>query len=202
MNIIILGPPGAGKGTQSKRLARMLKIPHLSTGDILREAIRGETRVGLQAKAVVEKGNLVSDDIVNECVAERIGQSDCSRGFILDGYPRNVEQAYYLQRILTASGNAIDIALELAVEIEMLERRIQTRATQAAADGGEVREDDNSETLSRRIATYLEYTASVSAFYRDSGALRVVDGMTAVDTVTSNLVMAIEEATFQGLPQS
>lgn len=202
MRIILLGPPGAGKGTQSKLLCRQFGIPPLSTGDILRSAISQQTALGLQAKETVDAGGLVGDDIVNGCVIERISEQDSQNGFILDGYPRTLEQAAYLERELNARGLSIDIALELVVDADQLSKRIARRASEAASEGREQRADDTEETLRARLENYREKTAPLTEFYRERGILKQVDGLADVDTVTSHLLLAIESATSRGFPSA
>lgn len=195
MRLIFLGPPGAGKGTQAKRLTDKYGIPQLSTGDMLRAAVKAETDVGLRAKAVMDAGGLVSDDIVNQIVSDRIQEADCARGFILDGYPRTVPQAKALAANLTTLGLQLDAVVELKVDEEALVRRIESRVADTIAAGGVVRSDDNPESFRKRLAEYREKTAPLSEYYRQEGQLSVVDGMADVDAVTASIEDVLEKAT-------
>lgn len=192
MRLIFLGPPGAGKGTQAKLLTEKYGIPQLSTGDMLRAAVAAGTEVGRRAKQVMDAGQLVSDDIVNEIVSERIGESDCARGFILDGYPRTVPQAEALDRILAGKGIALAAVIELKVDEDALVERMETRVAETVAAGGSVRSDDNPEAFKRRLAEYREKTAPLSAYYASTGMLRTVDGMAGVDAVTAAIAGILE----------
>jgi len=155
MKLILLGPPGAGKGTQAKILVERYGIVQLSTGDMLREAVSKGTAVGKKAKAVMESGQYVCDDIVNQIVAERIEQADCQRGFILDGYPRTIAQAQALQAILAAKNSRLDGVIELRVDEELLLARIEKRVQESIAAGQVVRLDDNAETFRQRLVEYV-----------------------------------------------
>ncbi len=183
MKLILLGPPGAGKGTQATRLVEKLKIPQLSTGDMLRAAVRAGTPIGLKAKAVMEAGGLVSDDIVIGIIAQRIEQPDAQNGFILDGFPRTVAQADALDAMLTERGKKLDAIVELKVDEKALLARIENRVREALARGETVRADDNAESLKKRLDAYFEMTAPVSAYYRKKGELREVDGMAPIEQV-------------------
>jgi adenylate kinase len=183
MNLILLGPPGAGKGTQAQRLAKSLNIPQLSTGDMLRAAVAAETPIGLKAKAVMESGALVSDDIVVGIINDRIEEPDASRGFILDGFPRTVAQARALETMLTAKGVRLDAAIELTVDAHKLVERIVRRAKEAAAAGQPVRKDDDPEVFKSRLAAFERDTAAVTPFYRERGILHEVDGMAPIQDV-------------------
>lgn len=194
MRLIFLGPPGAGKGTQAKRLTEKYSIPQLSTGDMLRAAVKAETDVGLKAKAVMDAGGLVSDDIVNQIVSDRIQEADCARGFILDGYPRTVPQAKALAANLVTLGLRLDAVVELKVDEEALIRRIESRVAETVAAGGVVRSDDNPESFRKRLAEYREKTAPLSEYYRQEGQLVVVDGMADVDAVTASIEGLLEKA--------
>ncbi|GGA80846.1 adenylate kinase [Brucella endophytica] len=187
MRLIFLGPPGAGKGTQAKYLSEKHGIPQLSTGDMLRAAVAAETEVGKRAKAVMDAGQLVSDDIVNQIVSERIDQPDCAKGFILDGYPRTVPQAKALARMLEEKGLALDAVIELKVDEAALVRRMENRVAETTAAGGNVRSDDNPEAFRKRLVEYREKTAPLSAYYAETGELKVVNGMADVDTVTAEI---------------
>jgi adenylate kinase len=183
MNLILLGPPGAGKGTQAQRLAKSLNIPQLSTGDMLRAAVAAETPIGLKAKAVMESGALVSDDIVVGIINDRIEQPDAKRGFILDGFPRTLAQASALETMLDAKGLRLDAAIELTVEAPKLVARIVRRAQEAAAAGQPVRKDDDPEVFKSRLAAFERDTAAVTPFYRERGLLHEVDGMAPIQDV-------------------
>jgi adenylate kinase len=174
MRLILLGPPGAGKGTQSARLEQKYAIPQLSTGDMLRAAVKAGTPIGLQAKAVMESGGLVSDEIVIGIIADRIDQADCAKGFILDGFPRTVAQAEALTALLKKKGKDLDAVVELLVDDGILLSRIENRARETVAAGGTVRADDNPEAFKKRLAQYHEQTAPVSGYYKSIGELRTV----------------------------
>jgi adenylate kinase len=183
MNLILLGPPGAGKGTQAQRLAKSLNIPQLSTGDMLRAAVAAGTPIGLKAKAVMESGALVSDEIVVGIINDRIEEPDASRGFILDGFPRTVAQARALETMLAAKGVRLDAAIELTVDAPKLVARIIRRAQEAAASGQPVRKDDDPEVFKSRLAAFERDTAAVTPFYRERGLLHEVDGMAPIQDV-------------------
>ncbi len=183
MKLILLGPPGAGKGTQAQRLARILNVPQLSTGDMLRAAVAAGTPIGLKAKAVMESGALVSDEIVIGIINDRIEQSDAKGGFILDGFPRTLAQARALEAMLAAKGLRLDAAIELTVEAPKLVERIVRRAQEASAAGQPVRKDDDPEVFKSRLAAFERDTAAVTPFYRERGLLHEVDGMAPVQDV-------------------
>jgi adenylate kinase len=187
MRLIFLGPPGAGKGTQAKLLTEKHGIPQLSTGDMLRAAVAAQTEVGKRAKAVMDAGQLVSDAIVNEIVSDRIDSADCSKGFILDGYPRTVPQAEALDRILAGKGLSLDAVIELKVDEKALLKRMESRVAETIAAGGTVRPDDKPEVLERRLAEYREKTAPLSEYYASTGKLKTVDGMADVKAVTAEI---------------
>ncbi len=184
MRLILLGPPGAGKGTQSARLEQKYGIPQLSTGDMLRAAVKAGTPVGLQAKAVMDAGGLVSDEIVVGIIEARIDEADCAKGFILDGFPRTVAQAKALDDMLGRHHKELDAVIELVVDETALLARIENRACETIAAGGAVRADDNPAAFHKRLIAYRELTAPVSDYYREVGELRTVDGMLPVDEVT------------------
>lgn len=187
MRLIFLGPPGAGKGTQAKLLTEKYGIPQLSTGDMLRAAVANQTDVGKRAKAVMDAGQLVSDDIVNEIVSDRIDDADCARGFILDGYPRTVPQAVALGKMLEGKGLKLDAVIELKVDEAALVKRIENRVAETVAAGGKVRSDDNPEAFKKRLVEYREKTAPLSEHYASTGQLKTVDGMADVDAVTAEI---------------
>lgn len=187
MRLILLGPPGAGKGTQAQRLVETHSIPQLSTGDMLRAAVAAGTDVGKRAKAVMDAGELVSDDIVNAIVSERIDAPDCARGFILDGYPRTLVQADAVEAMLAAKGLKLDSVIELVVDDRALVGRVIKRAEEAAAAGQPVRKDDNAEVFDERLREYYKKTSPLTGYYYAKGALRTVDGMGSIDAVTEEI---------------
>ena len=187
MRLILLGPPGAGKGTQAARLTEKFKIPQLSTGDMLRAAVKAGTPVGLQAKAVMDAGGLVSDEIVCGIISDRIEEADAANGFILDGFPRTVAQARALDELLAKKSMDLDAIVELKVDENALLARIEKRAAETLAAGGAVRADDNPEAFKVRLVSYREQTAPVSAYYASKGVLKTVDGMAPIDEVTKAL---------------
>ena len=191
MRLILLGPPGAGKGTQAQRLVERHGIPQLSTGDMLRKAVADGTEVGLRAKAVMDAGELVSDAIVNQIVSERIDAKDCARGFILDGFPRTVPQAEALTRMLNEKNMNLDAVIELKVDEAALLDRIGKRAAETIAAGGQVRADDNAESFKKRLDEYRKKTAPLSAYYSGTGELMTVDGMADIDAVTGEIESAV-----------
>ncbi|HRP79754.1 MAG TPA: adenylate kinase [Aquamicrobium sp.] len=187
MRLILLGPPGAGKGTQAQRLVEKHGIVQLSTGDMLRAAVQAQTEVGKRAKAVMDAGELVSDEIVNAIVAERIDQPDCARGFILDGYPRTLAQADAVEAMLAQRGITLDAVIELVVDDRALVGRIVRRAEEAKAAGQPVRKDDNPEVFEERLREYYKKTAPLTGYYHAKGMLKGVDGMAPVDEVTRQI---------------
>jgi adenylate kinase len=184
MRIILLGPPGAGKGTQAVRLVERLGIPQLSTGDMLRAAVAAGTPVGLKAKAVMDRGDLVSDDIVVGIIADRIEEQDAKGGFILDGFPRTVAQAEAFDQMLMDKGLKLDAVIEFKVNEAELVERIVKRAKETEARGEPVRKDDNPEVFKTRLDAYKNQTAPLSAYYERTGMLKTVDGMKPIDDVT------------------
>lgn len=194
MRLILLGPPGAGKGTQAQRLVEKHGIPQLSTGDMLRAAVKAETPVGLKAKAVMDAGELVSDAIVNAIVAERIDQADCASGFILDGYPRTLAQADAVEAMLAERKLKLDAVVELVVDDKILVGRIVKRAQEAAAAGQPVRKDDNAEVFEERLREYYKKTAPLIGYYHAKGLLKGVDGMAEIDAVTKQIETVLAAA--------
>ena len=187
MRLILLGPPGAGKGTQAQRLVEKHGIPQLSTGDMLRAAVQAGTDIGKRAKAVMDAGELVSDEIVNAIVAERIDQPDCAKGFILDGYPRTLVQADAVQAMLDIRGLALDAVIELVVDDKALVGRIAKRAEETKAAGKPVRKDDDPDVFPERLREYYKKTAPLIGYYYAKGLLEQVDGMADIDSVTKEI---------------
>jgi adenylate kinase len=187
MRLILLGPPGAGKGTQAQRLVEAHGIVQLSTGDMLRAAVKAGTDVGLKAKAVMDAGGLVSDEIVIGVVSDRIDQPDCAKGFILDGFPRTVPQAEALTGMLASKGLKLDAVIELVVDSEALVARMENRVRETIAAGGTPRADDNPESFRKRLTEYQEKTAPLSQYYASTGELQTVDGMKSIDAVTADI---------------
>jgi adenylate kinase len=187
MRLILLGPPGAGKGTQATRLVEKFGIPQLSTGDMLRAAVKAGTPIGKRAQAVMESGSLVSDDIVVGIVADRIEEPDAKNGFILDGFPRTIAQAEALDAMLEQKGMKLDAVIELVVDPPKLVDRIMRRAEEARAAGQPVRKDDDPGVFKTRLAAYEKDTAAVTPHYRDSGMLHTVDGMAPIGEVSASI---------------
>ena len=185
MRLILLGPPGAGKGTQAQRLIAKYGVVQLSTGDILRAAIAAGTPVGLRAKSFMDRGELVPDEVVVAIVADRIGQPDAARGFVLDGFPRTVPQAHALDRLLAERGLKLDAVLALEVDESILLQRIEKRVAEMTARGEKVRADDNREVLKGRLAAYRAQTAPLAGYYAERDMLKSLDGMAAIDEVTA-----------------
>ena len=193
MRLILLGPPGAGKGTQAQRLVEKHGIPQLSTGDMLRAAVAAQTEVGKRAKAVMDAGELVSDEIVNAIVAERIDQPDAANGFILDGYPRTLAQADAVEAMLNERGTELDAVIELVVDDKALVGRILKRAEDAKAAGQPVRKDDNAQVFDERLREYYKKTAPLIGYYHAKGKLVGVNGMADIDAVTKLIDAVLAE---------
>jgi adenylate kinase len=191
MKLILLGPPGAGKGTQAVRISERYDIPQLSTGDMLRAAVAAETPVGLAAKDIMARGELVPDDVVVQIISDRIDQPDCKNGFILDGFPRTVTQAEALEALLKSKNMQLDSVVELAVDDAILIERIEKRAKETV---GGPRADDNAEALKKRLDVYHAQTAPLISHYSGKEILRSVDGMSEIDRVTSDIISVLESA--------
>jgi len=192
MRLILLGPPGAGKGTQAKRLVEQFGIVQLSTGDMLRAAVKAGTPVGLKAGDIMARGELVSDDIVVAIVAERIDAPDARGGFILDGFPRTLGQAEALDRMLAHKGLALDAVIELKVDESALIKRIETRVAEMTARGEPLRPDDNADALKRRLEAHRVQTAPLIGYYAATGLLKTVDGMAPIEKVSAAIAAVLD----------
>ena len=217
MRLVLLGPPGAGKGTQAERIAAKYDIPHLSTGEMLREAVAADTQLGRRAKAIMDAGQLVPDDVMNRLVAERIAQPDAARGFVLDGFPRTLAQARALDDLLEQRGQRLNAVLEFAVDDDALVDRISGRFACARCGAGyhdrfkrpkregvcDVcgsrefvrRDDDKAKTVRARLKAYHAQTAPLLPYYRENGTLAAVDGMAEIDDVSSAVFKTIDALT-------
>jgi adenylate kinase len=191
MRLVLLGPPGAGKGTQAARLVAKHAIPQLSTGDMLRAAVAEGTQLGAQAKEIMNRGELVPDQLVIDLIDLRIGAPECARGFILDGFPRTIAQARALDALLADKRMNLDSVIELLVDEEALLARVENRNRETLKAGGVVRADDNPDSLKIRLDAYRAQTAPVSAYYAERGALKQVDGMAPIDEVSAEIDGAI-----------
>jgi adenylate kinase len=191
MRIVLLGPPGAGKGTQAERIVKEFRLLHLSTGDMLRTAVREQTEIGKKAKEIMKRGELVPDDLVVSAVEERISRPDAARGFVLDGFPRTIFQAEAFDAYLTAGSLDLDHVIELRVDEAILLDRVETRARQAKELGRPVRSDDNREALKIRLDAYYQETAPLIEYYGSKHVLRSVDGLQSIDAVTHDIVKAL-----------
>jgi adenylate kinase len=191
MKLVMLGPPGAGKGTQATRIAKCFAVPQLSTGDMLREAVAAGSALGARVKDIMERGDLVPDDVVIAVVADRMDCSDAANGFVLDGFPRTVAQAGALDRELAARGIGLDAVLELEVDEDVLLVRIKGRAEEAGNKGQPVRRDDNPDVFKTRLKAYRVQTAPVTKYYRSQGLLHIVDGLQPIDVVTDELAAVL-----------
>jgi adenylate kinase len=187
MRVILLGPPGAGKGTQSQRLVQKYGIVQLSTGDMLRAAIKAGTPIGKTAEGIMARGDLVPDDVVVGIISDRMEAPDATRGFVLDGFPRTVKQAEALDSLLEQKGLKLDGVVELKVDEGSLLKRIEQRFADMQSRGEPVRADDNPEAFRTRLDAYRKLTMPLVDYYRGKGALRTVDGMAGIDTVTRSI---------------
>lgn len=185
MRIVLMGPPGAGKGTQAISLASELGIPHISTGDIFRSNVSAETELGLLAKKYMDAGEYVPDSVTNEMVKNRLAEPDAKSGFLLDGYPRTVAQVAELDSILSKLGAAVDLVIELTVDIDEVVNRLVQRAAQQG------RSDDSEDVIRRRLEVYTEQTAPLIEAYRARGLLKAVDGMGEIEQVRARLAAAV-----------
>jgi adenylate kinase len=193
MRLILLGPPGAGKGTQAKRLVEQYGIPHLSTGDMLRAAVKAGTPVGRQASDIMARGELVPDDVVVAIVADRIEEPDAHKGFILDGFPRTVPQARALDKMLAEKGITLDAVLELRVDEGALLKRIESRIAESNARGETLRSDDNPEALKRRVLAYRDQAPPLVTYYAMQSTLRTVDGMESIPAVSATIDRVLDQ---------
>lgn len=194
MNLILLGPPGAGKGTQAQVLADKHGLVQLSTGDMLRAAVKAGSEIGKKAEAIMKSGGLVSDEIVIGIIADRIEQPDCANGFILDGFPRTLKQADALGSLLTSKGKDLDAVIEIKVDDTILVSRIENRARETLAAGGTVRADDNAEALKTRLMAYYRETAPLIGYYYAYRKLRTVDGMAPINEVSAEIEAILKGA--------
>lgn len=193
MRLVLLGPPGAGKGTQAERLVARYNIVPLSTGDMLRAAVAAGNAIGLKVKDVMARGDLVPDELVIALIAERIDAAEAGNGFILDGFPRTVKQAEELDKLFESRGLKLDAVVELKVDEAALLARIEKRVAEHKAKGHAVRADDDAAVLRQRIENYRRQTAPVSDYYRRTGALLSIDGLQSVDAVEADIEQALQK---------
>jgi adenylate kinase len=184
MIIILLGPPGAGKGTQATFIKDEFNIAHISTGDMLREAVKNETALGITAKEIMARGDYVPDNLLLEIIKERISENDCDNGFILDGYPRNEIQAESLDLILNESGMSIDSVIQIDVDFSILEKRIEGRAQES---NDEIREDDNLQVMKKRLQVYIDQTEPLISYYSNHKSFIVINGMNDISKVSEDI---------------
>jgi len=195
VNIVLFGPPGAGKGTQARVLTETRGWPQLSTGDMLRAAVQAQTPLGKQVEAILTKGELVTDAIVIGIVAERVDQPDCREGAVFDGFPRTIAQAEALDGMLAERRKKIDLVLELKVDDTVLVQRAAQRVKETLAKGGAARSDDTPETLKHRLEVYYKNTAPLLDFYAQQGKVVTIDGMAPIETVTDAIAKALDHKT-------
>ena len=186
MNIVLFGAPGAGKGAQAERIASLYGMVHLSTGEMLRSAISSGSDLGVRAKDIIDRGELISDDIIVRIVDTRIDEDDCVKGVILDGFPRTIAQAEALNEMLASRGRALDHVIEIEVDELALFARIENRAFERRRTGT-ARSDDSAEILRKRLAIYRETSAPLLPYYRAKGLLRSVDGMISIEGVATQI---------------
>ena len=184
MIVILLGPPGSGKGTQANFIENKLSIPHLSTGDMLRQSVKNKTELGNIVENIMAKGELVSDDLVLKIIKERISQNDCAKGFILDGYPRNIAQAESLKEVLKDINRNIDRIIFLDVDFKVLQSRIETRSNQ---NNDQIRADDTSEILIKRLEEYKLQTAPLAEYYTRNKKFKKINGMNTISEVSLDI---------------
>jgi adenylate kinase len=194
LNLVLFGPPGAGKGTQAKIIQETRQLPQLSTGDMLRAAIAAGSTLGRKVEAILAKGDLVSDEIVIGIIAERLDKPDCARGAVFDGFPRTIPQAQALDKLLAGRKRKIDLVIELRVDDEILLDRVKQRIAQ-----GMSRPDDNPETLKNRLAVYHKNTAPLLDYYGKQGKVATIDGMAAIGEVTKAIAKAIDGKAKKGI---
>jgi len=189
---VLFGPPGAGKGTQAKILQTERSLPQLSTGDMLREAIAAGSDLGKQCKVLMDRGELVSDEIVVGIIGERYDQPDCANGAVFDGFPRTIPQAEALDAMLAARAKKIDIVIALTVDDAVLVSRAEQRVKETIAAGGKPRADDTPDTLKHRLGVYYKNTAPLLDFYKKQGKVVTVDGMAPIADVTKAIAAVLD----------
>lgn len=194
MNLILIGPPGAGKGTQAKILEEKYGLKQLSTGDMLRAEVASGSDLGKKAKDIMDRGDLVPDDLIVDMIASRMEADDCKNGVIFDGFPRTVDQAQALDSMLSEKGNPLAAVILFEVDEEELVGRLNTRVEQAKAAGQEVRADDNEETLRNRLQVYRNQTAPIIPYYEAEDMLSRVDGMASIEDVSSAVASILDKA--------
>ncbi|MGB3043977.1 MAG: adenylate kinase [Xanthobacteraceae bacterium] len=192
MRLILLGPPGAGKGTQAQHIVKRHGVVQLSTGDMLRAAVKAGTPIGLKAKDIMASGGLVPDEVVVGIIADRIEEADARNGFILDGFPRTVPQAEALDKLLKSKGLTLDAVIELRVNEGALLRRVETRIAEMKARGEAVRADDTPEVLSQRLANYRAQTEPLVDYYGEKRKLATIDGMKSIEEVTADIKRVLD----------